>query len=182
MKELHSESEDQDLEFTQDVTGSHIPDTEEVPVDTAKIQAALEKRADQETAVLPRLTLPDTEGPDASAENPVSGKTLQDEAAGESGKPARKKRRTSRSLRERWWTPSVRSWFYTFMCMNMPIVGWFYLFHKARYEEDPARKEFARACLFYKLVFLIAGAVVLLILIWIGLGLLDQLLAYMEML
>ena len=25
MKELHSESEDQDLEFTQDVTGSHIP-------------------------------------------------------------------------------------------------------------------------------------------------------------
>ena len=53
MKELHSESEDQDLEFTQDVTDSYIPDTEEVPVDTAKIQAALEKRADQETAVLP---------------------------------------------------------------------------------------------------------------------------------
>jgi len=98
MKELHSESEDQDLEFTQDVTDSYIPDTEEVPVDTAKIQAALEKRADQETAVLPRLTLPDTEGPDASAENPVSGKTLQDEAAGESGKPARKKRRTTAAL------------------------------------------------------------------------------------
>ncbi len=55
-------------------------------------------------------------------------------------------------------------------------------FYKARYEEDPARKEFARAYLFYKLVFFIAGAVVLLILIWIGLGLLDQLLAYMEML
>ena len=75
-----------------------------------------------------------------------------------------------------------RRWFLTFMCMNMPIVGWFYLFHKARYEEDPARKEFARAYLFYKLVFFIAGAVVLLILIWIGLGLLDQLLAYVEML
>ena len=54
----------------------------------------------------------------------------------------------------------ISEWFHTFMCMNMPIVGWFYLFHKARYEEDPARKEFARACLFYKLVFLIAGAVV----------------------
>ena len=40
----------------------------------------------------------------------------------------------------------------------------------------------ARAYLFYKLVFFIAGAIVLLILIWIGLGLLDQLLAYMEML
>ena len=76
----------------------------------------------------------------------------------------------------------ISEWFHTFMCMNMPIVGWFYLFHKARYEEDPARKEFARAYLFYKLVFFIAGAVVLLILIWIGLGLLDQLLAYTEML
>ena len=92
MKELHSESEDQNQEFTQNVTVSQTPDTEEVPVDTAKIQAALEKRADQETAVLPRLTLPDTEGPDASAKNSVSGKTLQDEAAWESGKPARKKR------------------------------------------------------------------------------------------
>ena len=166
----------------ENLTGPQAPDTEEVPVDTAKIQAALEKRADQETAVLPRLTLPDTEGPDASAKNSVSSKTLQDEAAWESGKPARKKRLTIRPLSERWWTPSVRSWFYTFMCMNMPIVGWFYLLHKARYEEDPARKEFARAYLFYKLVFFIAGAVVLLILIWIGLGLLDQLLAYMKML
>lgn len=117
MKELHSESEDQDLEFTQDVTGSHIPDTEEVPVDTAKIQAALEKRADQETAILPRLTLPDTEGPNASAENPVSGKTLQDEAAGGVRQAGHvKSAGTSRSLRERWWSPSVRSWFYTFMC------------------------------------------------------------------
>ena len=139
MKDHHAESEH--------VTPGSIP------VDTAKLQAALEKRADQETTVLPSLSM-----------------------------PANKKRLTIRPLSERWWTPSVRSWFFTFMCMNMPIVGWFYLFHKARYEEDPARKEFARAYLFYKLVFFIAGAVVLLILIWIGLGLLDQLLAYMEML
>ena len=68
------------------------------------------------------------------------------------------------------------------MCMNMPVVGWFYLFHEAKHEEDPQRKEFARAYLFYKLVFLITGLVVLLILLLIGLGLLDQLLAYMEML
>ena len=150
MKDHHAESEHVTPGST---TKLQNPDTQEIPVDTAKLQAALEKRADQETTVLPSLSM-----------------------------PANKKRLTIRPLSERWWTPSVRSWFYTFMCMNMPIVGWFYLFHKARYEEDPARKEFARACLFYKLVFLIAGAVVLLILIWIGLGLLDQLLAYMEML
>ena len=150
MKDHHAESEHVTPGST---TKLQNPDTQEIPVDTAKLQAALEKRADQETTVLPSLSM-----------------------------PANKKRLTIRPLSERWWTPSVRSWFYTFMCMNMPIVGWFYLLHKARYEEDPARKEFARAYLFYKLVFFIAGAVVLLILIWIGLGLLDQLLAYMEML
>ena len=150
MKAHHAESEHVTPGST---TKLQNPDTQEIPVDTAKLQAALEKRADQETTVLPSLSM-----------------------------PANKKRLTIRPLSERWWTPSVRSWFFTFMCMNMPIVGWFYLFHKARYEEDPARKEFARAYLFYKLVFFIAGAVVLLILIWIGLGLLDQLLAYMEML
>lgn len=150
MKDHHAESEHVTPGST---TKLQNPDTQEIPVDTAKLQPALEKRADQETTVLPSLSM-----------------------------PANKKRLTIRPLSERWWTPSVRSWFFTFMCMNMPIVGWFYLFHKARYEEDPARKEFARAYLFYKLVFFIAGAVVLLILIWIGLGLLDQLLAYMEML
>ncbi len=150
MKDHHAESEHVTPGST---TKLQNPDTQEIPVDTAKLQAALEKRADQETTVLPSLSM-----------------------------PANKKRLTIRPLSERWWTPSVRSWFFTFMCMNMPIVGWFYLFHKARYEEDPARKEFARAYLFYKLVFFIAGAAVLLILIWIGLGLLDQLLAYMEML
>ena len=150
MKDHHAESEHVTPGST---TKLQNPDTQEIPVDTAKLQAALEKRADQETTVLPSLSM-----------------------------PANKKRLTIRPLSERWWTPSVRSWFFTFMCMNMPIVGWFYLFHKARYEEDPARKEFARAYLFYTLVFFIAGAVVLLILIWIGLGLLDQLLAYMEML
>ena len=150
MKDHHAESEHVTPGST---TKLQNPDTQEIPVDTAKLQAALEKRADQETTVLPSLSM-----------------------------PANKKCLTIRPLSERWWTPSVRSWFFTFMCMNMPIVGWFYLFHKARYEEDPARKEFARAYLFYKLVFFIAGAAVLLILIWIGLGLLDQLLAYMEML
>lgn len=150
MKDHHAESEHVTPGST---TKLQNPDTQEIPVDTVKLQAALEKRADQETTVLPSLSM-----------------------------PANKKRLTICPLSERWWTPSVRSWFFTFMCMNMPIVGWFYLFHKARYEEDPARKEFARAYLFYKLVFFIAGAVVLLILIWIGLGFLDQLLAYMEML
>ena len=120
MKDHHSES---DHIAPEDITGLQTSDTEETPVDTAKIQEALEKRADQETAVLPQLTVPDTEEPAASAEDSDSRETIRAKAADESGKPARKKRRTGRSVSERWWTPSVRSWFFTFMCMNMPIVG-----------------------------------------------------------
>ena len=162
-------------------------------IDTAKIQAALEKRADQETTALPRLTVPDiSEVPSSPDPEPAAGHTTdlsgknrtarQISESGAGKKTFFKKRSTGHSARERWWDPSVRSWFYTFMCMNMPVVGWFYLFHEAKHEEDPQRKEFARAYLFYKLVFLITGLVVLLILLLIGLGLLDQLLAYMEML
>lgn len=154
-------------------TDQQAPENSDVPVDTAKIQKALENRADQETATLPPLTLPDP--------NPVDP-AFDETPAHVTGKLPHKKAGTGRSTDKRLWTPGTRSWFFTFMCMNMPVVGWFYLFYKARHEEDPARKEFARAYLFYKLVFLIAGLVVLLILIWIGLGLLDQLLAYMEML
>lgn len=142
-----------------------------VSVDTDKIQAALEKRVDQETAVLPHLT---GTAPASTETEPSSSQSSFSKTSNHKF-PAKK-------LRERWWNPSVQSWFFTFMCMNMPIVGWFYLFHEAKHEEDPKRKEFARAYLFYKLVFLIAGAIVLFILIWIGLGLLDMLLAYMEML
>lgn len=59
----------------ENLTGPQAPDTEEVPVDTAKIQAALEKRADQETTVLPHLTLPDTQEsgkPAQSASTPLA--------------------------------------------------------------------------------------------------------------
>ncbi len=82
MKDHHAESEHVTPGST---TKLQNPDTQEIPVDTAKLQAALEKRADQETTVLPSLSM-----------------------------PANKKRLTIRPLSERWWTPSVRSWFFTF--------------------------------------------------------------------
>ncbi|MDD3253645.1 MAG: hypothetical protein PHV18_13930 [Lachnospiraceae bacterium] len=75
-----------------------------------------------------------------------------------------------------------RAWFFTFMCMNIPIAGWIYLFYLAFNKKQTDRREFAKAYLFYKLIFLIVSAIVLGILIYIGMGLLDQLLAYMEML
>ena len=46
MKDHHAESEHVTPGST---TKLQNPDTQEIPVDTAKLQAALEKRADQET-------------------------------------------------------------------------------------------------------------------------------------
>lgn len=73
-------------------------------------------------------------------------------------------------------------WFHTFMIMNIPIAGWIYLRRLARGEGDSQLKDFAHAYLYYKLVFLVIGLVVVLILIILGAVALDQLLAYMEML
>lgn len=56
MKDHHAESEHVTPGST---TKLQNPDTQEIPVDTAKLQAALEKRADpQETTVLPSLSMP----------------------------------------------------------------------------------------------------------------------------
>ncbi len=76
----------------------------------------------------------------------------------------------------------VRYWFLTFMCMNIPLVGWIYLFYLAYSKKNTDRRSFARAYLLYKLVFFIITAIILGVLIYIGLDLFDQLLAYMEML
>lgn len=77
---------------------------------------------------------------------------------------------------------SVRSWFFTFMCMNIPFIGWIYLFRLARQSETTERRNFARAYLYYKLVFLAISMIILIILAFIGMKALDMLLAYMEML
>lgn len=77
---------------------------------------------------------------------------------------------------------SIHRWFFTFMCMNIPIAGWIYLLYLAFSKKQTDRREFARAYLFYKLLFLLLSALILGILVYIGLEVLDKLLAYMEML
>ena len=75
-----------------------------------------------------------------------------------------------------------RKWFITFMCMNIPIIGWIYLLVKAFGRKNTQLKDFARAYLLYKLVFLLVALIILGLAVYVGLGLLDELLAYMEML
>ena len=47
-----------------------------------------------------------------------------------------------------------RRWFLTFMCMNIPIVGWIYLLCLAFGKKENQLRDFAKAYLVYKLVFL----------------------------
>ena len=162
-------------------------------IDTAKIQAALEKRVDQETASLPRLTVPDIdEDPSSPDPEPAAGHTTdlsgeiqtarQISESGAGKKTFFKKRSTDHSARERWWDPSVRSWFYTFMCMNIPIFGWFYLKKLARQSEHNKMQDFARAYLYYKMVFLAVSLVIVILLLIVGILGINKLFAYMELL
>lgn len=80
------------------------------------------------------------------------------------------------------WKDSVHSWFFTFMCMNIPVAGWIYLLRLAFGKKDNQLRDFAKAYLLYKLVFLIISLILLGILVYIGLDIVDKVLAYMEML
>lgn len=136
------------------------PEHKEEPIedldDTIQIQKAIEKIADDETTDLAKLTRIPVPA-DSDDYDDIPAAPLPPDAP-------------------------VGKWFFTFMCMNIPIVGWIYLFYLAFSKKVTNRRSFARAYLFYKLVFLLIGILILGILVYIGLDLLDQLLAYMEML
>ncbi|GEM_PF-691122 len=78
----------------------------------------------------------------------------------------------------------IRSWFYTFMCMNIPIYGWIYLRRLAtgKIPTSLEQQDFAEAYLYYKRFFLKISAVILIVLIIVGAIAINKLLAYMQML
>ncbi len=139
--------------------------------DTDRIQKAIEKVVDEETASLPPLPLSGISG------TPDSGDSQEDDRP-----HLQEDEKKSRQSEENTADTEVHTWFFTFMCMNIPIAGWIYLLYLAFNKKKTGRRSFARAYLFYKLIFLLISALILGILIYIGLGFLDQLLAYMEML
>lgn len=73
-------------------------------------------------------------------------------------------------------------WFHTFMIMNIPIVGWIYLYRLAYSGEENQLRDFAQAYLYYKLIFLVIGLLFLILFLSAGAIILDKLLAYMQML
>lgn len=156
--------------------------------DTDRIQRAIEKVVDEETAALPPLPLSgiSDEPEDEEPYSEEDGEPYEAEDASlyqpknTSPYPSGKTGRVSAGNNPA--DTRVHTWFFTFMCMNIPIVGWIYLLYLAFSKKRTERRNFARAYLFYKLIFLLVSALILGILVYIGLGYLDQLLAYMEML
>ena len=76
----------------------------------------------------------------------------------------------------------VRHWFVTLMCMNIPIIGWIYLMILACSPSKGPRRDFAKAYLLYKLIFLLLSLAILAVAVHYGLEVLNKVLAYMEML
>lgn len=107
-------------------------------------------------------------------------KSPADDALPEEPAPS-SKRKSVRSSRTSPAVP-VHRWFVTFMCMNIPIFGWIYLLILAFSPSKGPRRDFAKAYLIYKLIFLMISLAILAVAFHYGMELLDQLLAYMEML
>lgn len=150
------------------------PDNNELE-DTGRIQKAIEDVIDEETAVLPVLPVLKEEFENSAA--PAGTADEDEDEAGDADEADEEPPLTPAHADTR-----LHSWFFTFMCMNIPVAGWIYLLYLAFNKKHTDRRYFARAYLFYKLLFLLISAVILGILLYFGLQLLDRVLAYMEML
>lgn len=77
---------------------------------------------------------------------------------------------------------SLGNWFTIFMYINIPIIGWIYLFTLSKSKNQPLKREFAKAYLMYKLIILFTCILLIIIGSIIILPYINNLLDYMEML
>lgn len=147
---------EQTLEKDSTKTPNATPDFEEISRNAGKVASSL---------------VPDQEDPGQKAPNQenLDQETYEDSYDDEE---------------EEYEENDIRSWFYTFMCMNIPIYGWIYLKRLAdgRIPAPLEQQDFAEAYLYYKRFFLKISAVILIILIIIAAIAINKLLAYMQML
>ena len=74
----------------------------------------------------------------------------------------------------------IRTWYKTFMYMNIPIIGWIYLFFKSR--KNTETREFCKAYLLYKLTILFVCILLIIVGVMIAIPYIRQLLDYIEIL
>ena len=75
---------------------------------------------------------------------------------------------------------TLSNWFFTFMCMNIPVIGLFYLLIMSFSKSQPLKRDFARAYLIYQIIFLTISVVLVFIFCYFGLEILDNALKFMQ--
>lgn len=126
-------------------------------------------------------TLPEPGKSSAPKKQPQAAQAKK-EPSGKKNAPGRKKSLYSDTAAEGYIRrSSILSWFNTFMLMNIPLIGWIYLIILSLRKKDQ-RKDFARAYLVYKLVFLLVALAIIAICLYAGMEAVDRLLQYINML
>lgn len=118
----------------------------------------------------------------AAGKKPEKNKEKDKEKDKEKEKEHSKKKKVKEEESEYVRRSSIQSWFNTFMIMNIPVVGWIYLLVLALRRNGDQKKDFARAYLVYKLVFLLVALGIIIIALYTGMEAADRLLRYMNML
>jgi hypothetical protein len=75
---------------------------------------------------------------------------------------------------------TLSNWFFTFMCMNIPVIGLFYLLILSFGRRKSLKKDFARAYLLYQVIFITIAVVLVGIFCYFGLEVLDNVLKFMQ--
>lgn len=83
-------------------------------------------------------------------------------------------------LDERYRPMTLSNWFVTFMCMNIPIIGLFYLIGLCFSKQQALKRDFARAYLLYQFIFLTIAVVLVGVFCYYGLELADNALKFMQ--
>lgn len=75
---------------------------------------------------------------------------------------------------------TITNWFFTFMCMNIPIIGLLYLLILSFSKSQPLKRDFARAYLIYQIIFITISVVLVFIFCYLGLEVMDNALKFMQ--
>ncbi|MDO4327931.1 MAG: hypothetical protein Q4C66_01160 [Lachnospiraceae bacterium] len=178
---------------TQDIPKmQHIPDRQNESHEIDHVLEELEGNSSPVNAPFSREgAIIETASEEPIGEGSVRKESPQDPSEADSA-PDKRKEDSSQTIHSRKVLSSTeepgyirrspaRSWFNTFMIMNIPIIGWLYLLILAFGKKDQ-RKDFAKAYLIYKLVFLLVALAIIALLLHVGMDAADQLLQYMDML
>jgi len=83
-------------------------------------------------------------------------------------------------LDDRYLPLTTANWFFTFMCMNIPVIGLIYLLVVSFSKSQPLKRDFARAYILYQILFLSISVILVFVFCYYGLEIADNALKFMQ--